>query len=146
MSSPPTYAIRELAEEFGLTARAIRFYEDKGLIAPSRLGQMRLFSHRDRVRLSFIARGKRLGFSLADIKDMLDLYDLAGPAAQLAVSLEKFRTRIVELEAQRGEIDAAIRELKDASRLAETRLAEETETPLDMIGYGLKADEHPHAG
>lgn len=136
-----TYAIRDLAREFGLTARAIRFYEDKGMISPARVGQARLFSHRDKVRLSFIVRGKRVGFSLADIKEMLDLYDLAGPTAQLAVSVKKFRARITELEAQREEIDLAITELKHSTEMAEAMLADNAKNePVDLIGYGLKTN------
>lgn len=134
-----TYSISELRREFGLTARAIRFYEDKGIIAPARVGQKRLFSHRDRVRLSFVVRGKRVGFSLSDIKEMLDLYDLEGPKAQLAVSVKKFRARIEELEAQRTDIDQAIDELKAATQAAETMLSESEKTPSPIIGYGLKA-------
>ncbi len=142
----PTYTIRQLAREFGLTARAIRFYEDKGLIAPSRVGQNRVFSHRDRVRLSFVARGKRVGFSLVEIKEMLDLYDLAGPRAQLAVSVGKFRARIQELEAQRDEIEHAIEDLKSTAAAAEDYLAKTDDGPAPLIGYGLKNDTPAASG
>jgi DNA-binding transcriptional MerR regulator len=136
----PSYSIRQLAREFGLTARAIRFYEDKGLIAPARVGQSRVFSHRDRVRLSFVTRGKRVGFSLAEIKEMLDLYDLVGPRAQLAVSLGKFRARIKELEAQRDEIEHAIEDLTATAAAAEDYRAKPGEGPAPLIGYGLKSE------
>jgi DNA-binding transcriptional MerR regulator len=142
-----TYTISELAREFGLTARAIRFYEDTGLLTPARRGQARVFSHRDRVRLSFVVRGKRVGFSLADIKEMLDLYDLAGPRAQLGVSIGKFRVRVAELEAQRDEIELAIAELRKATVSAESFLAKKPEgPPVDLIGYGLKSNDTATAG
>jgi DNA-binding transcriptional MerR regulator len=148
MTSPErTYTIRELSREFVLTARAIRFYEDRGLLTPARTGQARVFSHRDRVRLSFVVRGKRVGFSLADIKEMLDLYDLAGPRAQLGVSIGKFRARIAELEAQRDEIDLAIAELKKATLSAESFLLQDPEgARVDLIGYGLKSNDNVTAG
>jgi DNA-binding transcriptional MerR regulator len=71
------YSITELCSEFGVTARALRFYEDEGLISPQRRGTQRIYSQRDRARLAWILRGKRVGFSLADIREMIDLYDLA---------------------------------------------------------------------
>lgn len=144
--SQTTYTIRQLAREFGLTARAIRFYEDKGLISPTRVGQNRLFSHRDRVRLSFVVRGKRVGFSLAEIKEMLDLYDLAGPKAQLAVSVGKFRKRIEQLEAQRDEIEHAIEDLKASAAAAEQYLAKSGDAQAPLIGYGLKSDTQARSG
>jgi DNA-binding transcriptional MerR regulator len=148
MTSPDrTYTISELSREFGLTARAIRFYEDRGLLTPARAGQARIFSHRDRVRLSFVVRGKRVGFSLADIKEMLDLYDLAGPRAQLGVSVGKFRARIAELEAQRDEIELAIAELRKATVSAETFLSQKPEgAAVDLIGYGLKSSDTATTG
>ncbi|MFO1186029.1 MAG: MerR family DNA-binding transcriptional regulator [Alphaproteobacteria bacterium] len=141
-----TYTIRQLAKEFSLTARAIRFYEDKGLIAPTRIGQNRLFSHRDKVRLSLVVRGKRVGFSLAEIKEMLDLYDLAGPRAQLAVSVGKFRKRIAELEAQRDEIEHAIEDLRASANAAEEFLAKSSDAQAPLIGYGLKSDNPAQSG
>ena len=75
------YSIGEMCDEFGVTARALRFYEDEGLIAPERRGHARLYSERDRARLAWILRGKRVGFSLAEIREMLDLYDRRRPAA-----------------------------------------------------------------
>lgn len=119
----PRYTIAALAQEFGVTARAIRFYEDKGLIAPARMGQMRVYGQRDRARLSLILRGKRVGFTLAEIKEMLDLYDGAGgPEAQLSISLRKFRDRITSLRRQREDIDAAIHELEAGCDQMETLL------------------------
>src|SRR5688572_12185500 len=71
-----SFTISDLSEEFGVTARALRFYEDEGLIAPQRIGLARVYSKRDRARLAWILRGKRVGFSLADIREMIDLYDI----------------------------------------------------------------------
>src|SRR3546814_2722683 len=74
-SADLSYSISDLSEEFGVTARALRFYEDEGLIAPERQGLARIYSRRDRARLAWILRGKRVGFSLSDIREMIDLYD-----------------------------------------------------------------------
>ena len=119
-----TYTIQELAKEFRLTSRTLRFYGSKDLLHPTRDGMSRVFSHRDRGRLILILRGKRLGFSLAEIKEMLDLYDHGdGQVEQLRVTLEKSRRRIVELEAQRIDIDAAVSDLHDGCKQIEVLLA-----------------------
>ncbi|MCL4837388.1 MAG: MerR family DNA-binding transcriptional regulator [Thermoanaerobaculia bacterium] len=108
------FSITELAEEFGVTARAIRFYESKGLLEPQRAGAMRVYNYRDRARLLIILRGKRLGFSLALIKQYLDLYDAdPGHRGQLAALLAGARQRIEELESQRRDIDLTIEELRE---------------------------------
>lgn len=120
-----TYTIRQLCQEFGCTPRALRFYEDKGLLAPARDGMNRVYSHRDRGRLKLILRGKRVGLALAEIGEILDLYDLDdGGVAQTARSLGKCRERIVALEQQRIDIDNAIAELKLGAAELEKRLAE----------------------
>lgn len=107
-----TYTIGELAREFGVTLRALRFYEDRGLLTPKRRGQTRLFSRRDRARLKLVLMGKRVGFSLGEIREMLNLYDLKdGQVTQLQVALEKFREQIRSLEQQRADIDQAIADL-----------------------------------
>src|SRR3712207_1680653 len=110
---PRTWSIRQLCREFDCTPRALRFYEDKGLLAPARRGTARLYSARDRARLQLIVRGKRVGFSLAEIAELLALYDREdGPAVQMAASLGKFRERAAELRRQRDDLDKAIEELE----------------------------------
>ncbi len=110
----PLYSIGDLAEEFALSQRAIRFYEDHGLLAPQRIGGNRVYSARDRARLQLILRGKRLGFALAEIKELLDLYD-ADPdhLGQMHVTLERGRARIAELERQQQEIALTLNELRE---------------------------------
>ena len=94
-----TFTIRQLCLEFKCTPRALRFYEDKGLLSPARQGLNRVYSYKDRARLQLILRGKRVNLSLAEIREILDLYDKNdGGAAQNAKALRKFRERIVALE------------------------------------------------
>ncbi|MDP9085356.1 MAG: MerR family DNA-binding transcriptional regulator [Pseudomonadota bacterium] len=108
------FTIGEMCDEFAVTARALRFYEDEQLISPQRRGTQRLYSERDRARLAWILRGKRVGFSLADIRDMLDLYDLGDHReTQRKVTVDRCRQRIATLERQRVDIDATIAELHD---------------------------------
>lgn len=106
------FSISDLCTEFGVTARALRFYEDEGLIGPERRGTQRIYSHRDRARLAWILRGKRVGFSLTEIKEMIDLYDIGdGRKVQRQVTLERCLDRISLLENQKRDIDAHIAEL-----------------------------------
>ena len=107
------FSISDLSVEFGVTARALRFYEDEGLIAPERRGTARIYSQRDRARLAWILRGKRVGFSLGEIREMIDLYDIGdGRRVQRQVTLERCRDRIGLLENQKRDIDAHIAELQ----------------------------------
>ena len=112
------YSITELAEELNMTARAIRFYEAKDLLAPQRAGGNRVYTHRDRARLMIIQRGKRLGFSLARIKQYLDLYD-ADPShhRQLRHLLDGVRMRISQLEDQREDLELTLNELREVERM-----------------------------
>lgn len=108
------FTIGELAAAFALSPRAIRFYEDQGLLAPERAGTQRIYSKRDRARLQLILRGKRLGFSLADIREFLDLYDADGTKRQqMAMTLERTRARIADLEQQLEDITVTLAELRD---------------------------------
>ena len=110
-----TFTIRQLCLEFICTPRALRFYEDKGLLAPSRQGLNRVYSYQDRARLVLILRGKRVGLSLAEIREILQLYDKGdGGAKQNAKALSRFKERIVALEAKRRDVDEAIAELREA--------------------------------
>ena len=123
-----TWTITEIAAEFGVTLRAIRFYEDRGLLRPERRGTQRVFRPRDRVRLALILRGKRLGFSLDEIATIVDMYDAApGEAGQLRYLLAQIDARRAELDQRRRDIDATLADLaevesrcrEDLARLAE---------------------------
>ena len=120
----PTFSITQLAEQFGLTTRAIRFYEDKGLLSPKRQGQSRIYSPRDRARLTLIVRGKNVGLALSEIKEILDHYDPAEDCeTQDRIALDKFRKRIKSLERQREEIGLQIATLDEACSRLEQRIA-----------------------
>ena len=114
------YSIGELCDEFGVTARALRFYEDEALIAPERRGTQRLYADRDRARLAWILRGKRVGLSLADIKELLDLYDVGdGRETQRLKTIERCQAQVDRLKQQRIDIDATILELDEFIALLE---------------------------
>jgi DNA-binding transcriptional MerR regulator len=117
-----TYTISQLAREFEVTPRALRFYEDKGLLTPRRDGLNRVYSHRDRARLQLILRGKRVGLSLIEIKEILDLYKV-DQRAQAQTALKKYKQRVIALEAQREDIDAAIETLAESIGKLEEFLA-----------------------
>lgn len=108
------FTISDLSAEFGVSARALRFYEDEGLIAPTRNGLTRIYSKRDRARLAWILRAKNVGFSLTEIRELIDLYDLGdGRAEQRRTTLVRCRDKIAFLEAQRADLEASIHELSD---------------------------------
>lgn len=133
--SKRTYTIRQLCNEFDVTPRALRFYEDKGLLSPERQGLNRIYVSRDHGRLQLILRGKLVGLSLAEIRDLLDMYDLEdGGAQQAATSIRKFRERIVALEHQKLDIDRAIAALKSTVTGLEAQLAETRPDLLPRAG------------
>ena len=112
-SSARTYSIGELAEEFGVTSRALRLYEEEGLLDPQRDGTRRIYDERNRVRLRLILRGKRLGWSLSEIRESFDLYDSSlGEEAQLELMLSKLERRRETLNEQRRDIDSALQDLE----------------------------------
>jgi DNA-binding transcriptional MerR regulator len=107
-----THTISDLAKEFGVTTRTIRFYEDQGLLNPAREGTNRIFSNRDRVRLKLALRGKRLGFSLAEIRELFELYDVSrDERKQLAEFLSRLDRRREHLEQQREDIEVMLNEI-----------------------------------
>lgn len=113
--SKRTYSISELAKEFGITTRTIRFYEDEGLLAPQRDGQRRIYSARDRTLLKLILRGKRLGFTLAESRTLFDMYDpSSGSRQQLQVYLEMLEQKKVAIEQQLKDIESMKVDLEDA--------------------------------
>jgi DNA-binding transcriptional MerR regulator len=142
-----TYSIRDLVKEFGITSRTLRHYEDEGLIAPERRGQQRVYSARDRARVTLILRGRRVGFTLAEIGEILDLYNTGdNGTTQLQHSHKKFKQRIVALERQHHDIEEAIAELKLGVTFIENQLAEraaDLEPPqrVKMTGYSVMPAE-----
>ena len=130
-----TYSISDLAREFAVTPRTIRFYEAEGLISPLRAGQRRIYRPRDRVRLKLILRGKRLGFSLKEIAEIIDLYDAPqGEAGQLETLLGRIAQRRAELEAKRQDIEAALAHLDD--------VAAQCRAQLDALGRDGTDERH----
>ena len=117
------YTISELAREFDITTRTIRFYEDEDLLQPGRNGRQRIYARRDYIRLKLILRGKRLGLSLSEISDIIELYDSdQGETGQLASFLDSIRERRSVLKQQRTDIDATLRELQRIERRCRNRL------------------------
>ncbi len=127
-----TMSIREMCETFDVTPRTLRFYESKELLFPQREGQRRLFTKRDRARLKLILRGKRFGFSLEEIRQLLDLYHMDdGQEVQLSKSIELAKVHLADMEAQKAELEEAIAEMKEQMDWAATKLASLTEDPAD---------------
>lgn len=127
--SEARFTIGQLCEEFAVTGRALRFYEDEALIAPERRGTQRLYSNRDRARLAWILRGRRVGLSLADIKELLDLYDLGdNRRTQRLATIERCGEQVAKLKQQRVDIEATIHELEEF---------------ITMVTRQIDADDHP---
>lgn len=132
------YSTAELANAAGVTPRTVRFYETRGLLTPRRAGAIRVFSYVDRARLSLILRGKRLGFSLKDIGDYLDLYGAdPGQSTQLSYVVDKSRERIAELEDKLRDLQAAIKELRKIEHDALKHLQSR------RMKTARKTDSHP---
>jgi DNA-binding transcriptional MerR regulator len=132
--SGTTYGIGELAREFGITTRAIRFYEDEGLLSPIRQGAKRLYRRRDRARLKLILRGKRLGFTLSEIRETFDLYDQAhGESKQLRYYLGVLEEKRQQLIRQRHDLEETLRELTQSyehcKQLLENQEREKRDAP-----------------
>jgi DNA-binding transcriptional MerR regulator len=123
-SSEKTMTIREMCDAFDVTPRTLRFYEAKELLFPIRDGQKRLFTRRDRARLKLVLRGKRFGFSLEEIRQLLDLYHMGDQQqTQLARTYDVAKAHLAEMERRREELDAAIAELQEQIRWGEQMLA-----------------------
>lgn len=126
---PDVMRIGDMAKAHGVTLRALRFYEDKGLLSPTRDGATRLYSHRDRVRLKLILLGRKVGFSLRDVKQMIDLYNPVGTnVRQLRVALEKGEKQLKRLNVQKGAIDDAIDQLDSMLAVVRGKLDEAKST------------------
>ncbi len=126
---PDVMRIGDMAKAYGVTLRALRFYEDKGLLSPTRDGATRLYSHRDRVRLKLILLGRKVGFSLRDVKQMIDLYNPVGTnVRQLRVALEKGEKQLKRLNVQKGAIDDAIDQLDSMLAVVRGKLDEAKST------------------
>lgn len=121
------YGIQEIADTLGVTPRALRFYEEKGLIVPQRVGSTRVYTRRELARMQLILRGKRLGFSIREIREFLDLYEVdAGHVEQSRHLIDQVHHRIAALEKQRHAIDETIAELREIEREALDRIAGRT--------------------
>jgi DNA-binding transcriptional MerR regulator len=132
-----TYSITDLAREFGLTTRAIRFYEDHGLLAPKRAGRMRVYGPRDRVRLKLTVRGKRLGLSLTEIRELIDMYDTTGDDhGQLERFLEVLQKRRAILEQQREDIEEVLGEIAAFEQQCKDLLGSRDKAPLALRRRG----------
>ncbi len=119
------YTIGQLARELGVTTRTIRFYEDEGLIAPARRGGQRIYGSRERTRLKLVLRGRRLGFPLSDIAEIINLYDAApGESGQLETLIARIEERRVELLAKRQDIETSLADLEAVEVRCRDRLAE----------------------
>lgn len=137
------YSAPELADEFSVTPRALRFYETKGLLTPRRVGARRVYGHRDRARLALILRGKRLGFSLAEIRDYLELYDTdPGQTSQLRGLAGALRRRICDLRVQQQALLQTLAELQDIFDQTCQALRERGIDPEDTVDQDLKPNRN----
>ncbi len=132
------YKITQLTQEFGITTRTLRFYEAQGLLSPQRRGRQRLYSPADRTRLKLILRGKRLGFSLAEISEIIEMYGKApGEPGQLRLLMQKIAARRAELQEKRRDLEAALNDLEEVEAGCRLRMAElgmdPQEFELDLI-------------
>ena len=145
-----SYTISELAHEFALTTRAIRYYEDEGMLAPVRRGNSRVYGERERVRLKLILRGKRLGFSLSEIRELLDLYEVShNERAQLAMFIEMLGERRARLLQQKEDIGAVLAEIDGIERECRRRLKEQAPgklVPEAAQRAGAAMDKTPETG
>lgn len=124
-----TLTIREMCDAYDVTPRTLRFYEAKELLFPERVGQKRLFTKRDRARLKLILRGKRFGFSLEDIRQLLDLYYKGdGQISQLTQTFDLASIRLQDLERQRSELDGAIADLREQLKFVEKIISAQSTT------------------
>ncbi|MGB8601803.1 MAG: MerR family DNA-binding transcriptional regulator [Rhizomicrobium sp.] len=124
-----TYTIRQLTKEFAVSARTLRFYEEENLIAPARRGQTRIYSARDRARIILILRGRRMGFSLNEIREFLDFYNPESDLKQLLLAKQRFEERIAAFERQMADIDATVNELKAVLAEVDAQLVQRKDTP-----------------
>ncbi len=139
--TPTTFSISDLAREFNITPRTIRFYEDQGLISPQREGRTRVFSRRDRTRLKLALRGKRLGFSLAEIGYLIDMYDTARDQnTQLTELLNGLAQRKAALEQQREDIEAVLQEVGDFERQCQELLLARSPPETTKVGAESSGD------
>jgi DNA-binding transcriptional MerR regulator len=135
--APPSYSISDLAQEFALTTRAIRFYEDEGLLAPRRRGLVRVYGERERTRIKLILRGKRLGLALSEIRELFDIYAATGnERPQLVKFLQLLADRRAMLDQQREDIDAVLTEIAVLERDCRRRLKQEPLSPAAEAASG----------
>src|ERR1700742_2456368 len=135
-----TFTIRQLTKEFSVTARTLRFYEDEGLIAPERRGQTRIYSARDRARVILILRGRRVGFSLAEIREILDLYDVHhdGGVTQTLHARKKFEEQLHKLERQKIDIEDSLTELRRAISAVDDAIAKGRLSPAALVQHAAE--------
>jgi DNA-binding transcriptional MerR regulator len=142
-AAPPghsLHSVTELGKELGVSARTIRFYEDKGLLSPARVGNNRVYAARDRARMILILRGKQLGFSLREIREYLDLYDVDPThAKQIRLLLKAVHSKILLLEQQRVALDQTLVELRGVAAQARSALAALENAPEPQFKTGVNS-------